>query len=417
MTIRMNAKLNPHIAYVFKKKGLKIMGEWIICTIDDIGTVVGGGTPSTKKEEYYGDEIGWITPKDLAGCTERYIEKGERSITKLGYENSSAKLLPVNSVLFTSRAPIGYIAIAKNPVCTNQGFKSIVPNEKVDSIFLYYLLKYNKDKIASMGSGTTFKEVSGSVMKKIEVRIPKSLDEQRRIANILDLIDRKIETNNKLNANLEELVSRIFVESFNLENVQYTSINDLIEVRDGTHDSPKSQTDGYPLVTSKHLLKFGVNKAAANKISKEDYDKVNERSKVDKGDILLSMIGTVGVISFVMDNSVDYAIKNVGLFKTSNTKKLQYFTLSYLKTTKITNHFNMCLAGSTQKYISLTELRKIPFPLFKDDEINRYNSIVEPIFLEIKSLNNENGYLTMLRDSLISKLMSGEIDLREVEFE
>ncbi len=139
-------------------------------------------------------------------------------------------------------------------------------------------------------------------------------------------------------------------------------------------------------------------------------------SKVDKGDILLSMIGTVGVISFVMEDIVDYAIKNVGLFKTSNTKELQYFTLTYLKTTKITNHINMCLAGSTQKYISLTELRKIPFPLFKDDEISRYNSVVEPIFSEIKSLNNENSNLTMLRDSLLSKLMSGEIDLSEVEY-
>ena len=113
--------------------------------------------------------------------------------------------------MFSSRAPIGYVAIAKNPIATNQGFKSIIPNpEKVDSLFLYYLLKYNKDNIEAMGSGTTFKEVSGATMKNIEVYLPEDLDEQRRIAGILGSLDDKIELNRRINANLEAQAQALF---------------------------------------------------------------------------------------------------------------------------------------------------------------------------------------------------------------
>ena len=111
-------------------------------------------------------------------------------------------MLPAHSVLFSSRAPIGYIAIAGQEMCTNQGFKSVVPYDNTDYMFLYYLLKYNKDNIESMGSGTTFKEVSGSIMKGIEVTVPKSLDEQGKIASILSVIDEKIEKNEEINENL-----------------------------------------------------------------------------------------------------------------------------------------------------------------------------------------------------------------------
>ena len=181
--------------------GLKL-SDWKKVKLSELGTIVGGGTPSTKKEEYYGGNIPWITPKDLANFGERYIEHGNRNITLAGLENSSAKILPAGSILFSSRAPIGYIAIAANNVSTNQGFKSIIPNSNVDSLFLYYLLKFNKDKIENMGSGTTFKEVSASIMKSIEVFIPTEIVEQRKISAILGAIDDKIENNKKVNHHL-----------------------------------------------------------------------------------------------------------------------------------------------------------------------------------------------------------------------
>jgi type I restriction enzyme S subunit len=179
------------------------MAEWIECKIADIGTVVGGATPSTKQTENYDNgTISWITPKDLSSFNERYIDRGERNITEIGLNSCSTQLLPKNSILFSSRAPIGYIAIAANELCTNQGFKSIIPSECIEPLFLYYLLKYNKDKIESMGSGTTFKEVSGTTMKNIVVSVPNDKIIQKKISLLLGSIDDKIENNNRINNNL-----------------------------------------------------------------------------------------------------------------------------------------------------------------------------------------------------------------------
>ena len=186
------------------------MAEWIECKISDIGTVVGGATPSTKKvENYEGGNIAWITPKDLSTLSGRYIQCGERNITEIGLKSCSTQLLPKNTVLFSSRAPIGYVAIAANEVCTNQGFKSVIPNEATDPLFLFYLLKYNKDKIEAMGSGTTFKEVSGNTMKNIMVRVPSDKEVQKNIASILGTLDDKIEENERINNNLAEQIKTI----------------------------------------------------------------------------------------------------------------------------------------------------------------------------------------------------------------
>lgn len=179
------------------------MGVWKKITLGELGTIVGGSTPSTKYVENYNNgTIPWITPKDLSVFNKRYIFKGERNITPQGLRSCSAQMMPQNTILFSSRAPIGYIAIAGTELCTNQGFKSIVPNQTVDYLFLYYLLKYNKDRIESMGSGTTFKEVSGTTMKNISVNIPIDIQEQKKIASVLDAIDSKIEANNNVNDNL-----------------------------------------------------------------------------------------------------------------------------------------------------------------------------------------------------------------------
>lgn len=177
------------------------MTEWIECTLDKLGEIVGGATPSTKCEDYYGGSIPWITPKDLSSFKGRYITSGERNITEKGLASCSAQMMPKDAVLFTSRAPIGYVAIASQSVCTNQGFKSIVVNDKADPLFVYYLLKYNKDAIEAMGSGTTFKEVSGKTMRAVKVRIPLDVSYQKRIAAVLDSLDTKIENNERINDN------------------------------------------------------------------------------------------------------------------------------------------------------------------------------------------------------------------------
>lgn len=178
------------------------MEEWKEYKLEVLGTVVGGATPSTKDPSNYDGKISWITPKDLSNYANRFISSGERTITQKGFDGCSCKMLPKGSILFSSRAPIGYIAIAENQICTNQGFKSIIPNSSIiNNMFLYYLLVNNKAYIESLGSGTTFKEVSGSVMKNVTLKIP-SLFTQQRIASILSSLDSKIELNRRINDNL-----------------------------------------------------------------------------------------------------------------------------------------------------------------------------------------------------------------------
>lgn len=147
--------------------------DWRIATISDLGNVVGGGTPSKKVEEYYTNNgIAWITPKDLSNDKSKFVAHGETDITELGLAKSSATLMPNGTVLFSSRAPIGYIAIADGQVSTNQGFKSIVPFDNVGTAFIYFFLKENITAIENVASGSTFKEVSGSTMKNFSAVIP-----------------------------------------------------------------------------------------------------------------------------------------------------------------------------------------------------------------------------------------------------
>ena len=176
--IALNNKINDNLQQQAYAYFLQLFIEnadpsWRVGTIADLGTVVGGGTPSKTKPEYYTDDgIAWITPKDLSIDKSKFIAHGENDISELGYRNSSATMMPAGTVLFSSRAPIGYIAIASNEVTTNQGFKSVVPHPEIGTPFVYYFLIHNLPLIESKASGSTFKEVSGSVMKSVEAVIP-----------------------------------------------------------------------------------------------------------------------------------------------------------------------------------------------------------------------------------------------------
>lgn len=175
LNTQINHNLEEQIRVLFEDFFINSQhcANWKQGTIADLGNVVGGSTPSKAKPEYYtSNGIAWITPKDLSGNKSKFISKGESDITPAGLRNSSAVIMPRGTVLFSSRAPIGYIAIAKNEITTNQGFKSVVPHLHIGTAFVYCFLKHNLPKIESMASGSTFKEVSGSVMKAIPAVIP-----------------------------------------------------------------------------------------------------------------------------------------------------------------------------------------------------------------------------------------------------
>ena len=173
---KVNDNLEQQAQTLFQKLFVENVNfKWRKGTISDLGTVVGGSTPSKSKPEYYTEHgIAWITPKDLSVNKSKFIAHGENDITELGLKNSSASIMPEGTVLFSSRAPIGYIAIAAGEVTTNQGFKSVVPKAEIGTPFVYYFLKNALPTIEGMASGSTFKEVSGSTMKDVPALIPDS---------------------------------------------------------------------------------------------------------------------------------------------------------------------------------------------------------------------------------------------------
>ena len=219
-----------------------------------------------------------------------------------------------------------------------------------------------------------------------------------------------------INKNLLELLQLLYDHLSESLRGDTVALSSVIDVRDGTHDSPKFKETGFPLVTSKHLLPFGVDLASANLISPADYAKINERSKVDTYDILLSMIGTVGLVSLVIESPVRYAIKNVGLFKTSNCPNLYAFVFPYLRSERATQYIERALAGSTQRYISLSDLRKMPIKIPSANELNIYNNVAVPIINQIAALTKENKRLNALRDTMLPRLMSGNLDISNFNF-
>ncbi|MFA9336745.1 restriction endonuclease subunit S [Lactococcus sp. SK2-659] len=364
------------------------MSEWKNCTLGDLGEVVGGGTPSTKKPEYYGGDIAWITPKDLSTFSGRFIKHGERNITEEGLKGSSARLMPKNTILFSSRAPIGYVAIAENQVSTNQGFKSIVPNYDTDYLFLYYLLKFNKDKIENMGSGTTFKEVSGKTVKAIDVTVPSNKEKQHEIAKILGSLDDKIENNRKINHHLEQIAKAIFYEKFGNQ-VPNGLLGDLASVSSGKRPpikvSERTATEDIPILGAASIMGYTSKSLYSEKI------------------LVTGRVGTHGIIQRY--NRPCWPSDNALVLK-SDDYELVYQNL-------LSIDFSSMNRGSTQPLITQTDLKNVAIYIPTQIELSDFEDTVGTIMQQYESNIVANESLVQLRDSLLPKLMSGEISVTD----
>ena len=182
-------------------------------TINDIWTVAGGGTPSKKITSYWNGDIPWLSPKDLSNNPRIFTSSGENYITQQGLDNSSTKLLPRNTVLFSSRAPIGYLSIAKNKIATNQGFKSVIPNKQYPFWFIYELLKVETPGIINEANGSTFKEVSGGRLKQHIVYVPRSSDILRYNSIFISLFQKMMQSESEidtLNSLKRTLLNKLF---------------------------------------------------------------------------------------------------------------------------------------------------------------------------------------------------------------
>ena len=274
--------------------------------ISDIGKIVSGATPKTKDVDNYGGSIAWITPADLSGYTSKYISHGSRNITQKGYGSCSTHLMPRGTVLFSSRAPIGYVAIAENPICTNQGFKSIVPNDDIDSEFLYYQLQYLRKKIQEKGSGTTFKEISGKVLGETDIVVP-SLEEQSRIvAHIEELFsefDKAVDTLKTTKEQLEVYRQAVLKEIFDSVSTTSVHIKDVcLDIKVGIVIKPTQyyvSENGVPAFRNANVRRGYINDTDWVMISKEGHQQ-NCRSEVHTNDVLISRSGAnLGMASVV----------------------------------------------------------------------------------------------------------------------
>ncbi|NLK43770.1 MAG: restriction endonuclease subunit S [Tissierellia bacterium] len=359
--------------------------DWKVLKIQKIGDVVGGGTPKTSVAEYWDGEISWITPKDLSGYAERYIYTGERSITKKGLENSSAKILPKGTVLFSSRAPIGYLAIAGKELCTNQGFKSIVCDDrKVHNVFLYYLMMIKRYELENIAGGSTFKEVSGRIVKEFKIPVP-PLNEQKSIAKILSFLDEKIEVNNQLNKTLEEMAQTIFKHWFVDFEFPYEDgepykssggemvesdlgmipkgwevkeLGDVVDVIDNRGKTPPLSNEKtiYPILDVKAISGNGriINYENCMKfVSKEIYKSWFRSGHPVEGDILLSTVGSLAEMKVFYGN-IGCIAQNVIALRFEEVSNL--FMYEYLKNIK--GDLLSYNIGSVQPSIKVTHLIK-----------------------------------------------------------
>lgn len=324
----------------------------------------------------------------------------------------------------------------------------IEDQEQLDPRFLYFVLsaeEHQKELVLSATGSANQANISGDQIGRLDVPIP-PIGEQRAIASILGALDDKIELNRRMNATLESMARALFkswfvdfdpvkinagkmpagsydrevLELFPSgfqdselglipEGWEVKSTSDMFEVKDGTHASPKRTEAGFPLVTSKHIIGDRVDIENAYLISEEDFEEVNRRSKVDRLDTLITMIGTVGESLLVHIREPDFAIKNIGLFKTSQAPELAYFFFLYISSPKMRQFLASRMGGTTQSYLTLKTLRSVPVLVPSGKVIEEFNRACITIFDQIACNTRETATLNAKRDALLPQLLSGEL--------
>ncbi len=396
-----------------------ISAKWNKFKLGDIAEIVGGGTPSTSKPEYWGGDIPWVTPRDLSFSDERFVSHGERSITEEGLKNSSTKVLPKGAVLLTTRAPIGYLRIAQNPICTNQGFKSLIPDEEVvNNHFLYYLLRKNVEYLKSVGVGSTFAEISGSALSRLEFMFP-SLETQEKIVEILSALDEKIELNRQTNATLEAIAQAIFKEwfiDFNFPGAtgemvssplglipkgwkveQLDKIASFLNGLALQKYPPKNSEDEMPVIKIKELRSRST--IGADKASRQ----IPEQYYVNSGDLLFSWSGTLEVDFWVGEQSA----LNQHLFKVTSEDYPLWFCYMWLS-----RHLSRFRAIAADKATTMGHIKREDLSnslCVVPDNLSRLEEPINSVIKQTIELRREVGLISESRDLLLRKLMNTKI--------
>lgn len=414
--------------------------------LGDIATIYNGSTPSTKNNEYWDGDIVWITPKDLSDQNRKYIDRGERTITGEGLSKISSVLLPKGTLLLSSRAPIGLLSIANTELVTNQGFKNIVTDSSVlFNEYLYYYLKINVEYLNKLGTGTTFKELSKTTLENINIRIP-SVPVQKTVASTLSALDSKIEINNQINQQLEEMAKTTYDYWFvqfdfpNEEGKPYKSSGGKMvynkqlrrEIPEGwevkTIEDYCPSTGGFAFKSS-WWTDYGVKVVKIKNIQEDNTIDINDLDKVDisdknvderfmatPGDVLIAMTGaTIGKYGVVpISDTPIYINQRVGHFKLADESLSK---LPFLINSMHQEYFRESIfayaGGAAQPNISNEQINKIPLIYPKDKVVDDYNALLLSSYKTILNNQYENQQLASLRDWLLPMLMNGQVEVGE----
>lgn len=404
---------------------------WEIKKLGEVCEILNGGTPDTSIPKFWDGENLWITPKDMGKLKSIFVDDTLRKITDEGLKNSSAKILPPNSIILSSRAPIGHLAINIKPMSTNQGCKGLVPNKKIDYLFLYYFLYKSVDLLNSLGTGTTFKELSGSKLASVEIPLPQ-LSEQQEIVSILDDAFESIEraksnaVQNLKNARelFESLLNELFIvkkgewEEFSVEELVQKGY--ITKPQDGNHGEIHPLKNDYvesgiPFVMSRDMIDGTIDDVNCKFITEKQAKGLRTGFALNQ-DVLLSHKGTIGSVGLLNTNYryvvltpqiTYYRIKD-------NSKLISKFIYYYFLTPifqKILN--DIAQGGSTRAYIGITRQLNLPI---KITNINNQRLIVEKldaIVFETKRLESlyqqKLNDLEELKKSILQKAFNGEL--------
>jgi type I restriction enzyme, S subunit len=391
-----------------------IPADWVESTIGRVIVVESGGTPSTKNSSYWGDEISWITPRDLSSFKGVFIERGERSISIQGLENSSAKLLPKNTILFSSRAPIGYVAIAQNETATNQGFKNLICDE-VNSHFkyFYYFMKYKANFIERLSSGSTFSEASGSLIKSIELNLPPLL-EQKAIAKVLTAFDDKIELLQAQNKTLETMAQTIFKEWFGKYQIgdelpEDWRVGKLGDVAKHVKNNIKPFNSPNKLYHHYSLPAYDNGLRPVHELGS---DIKSNKYSVENNSFLVSKLNPFTPRIWTIFNSEDVNICSTE-FQVVKPNEDNLFSIVHclLNSKYFTDNLSQKIKGTSSSHqrVNPEDIFEVDLVIPNKEDLIRFEKLVIPLITK-KDINHKNiQSLTKTRDTLLPKLMSGQV--------
>ena len=350
-----NKALNvPHLRFP------EFTEEWETKPINDLAVVIGGGTPDTTVKSYWDGEIQWFTPSEI-GKT-KYVDSSLRTITEDGLNNSSAKRLPPNTILLSSRATIGECSLSLRECATNQGFQSLV-SKKCNVDFLYYLIQTKKNDLIRKSCGSTFLEISANEVRKIQVSIPSDV-EQQKIAGLLSLIDERIATQNKIIEDLKKLKSAISKHLFARKDLLETTIclSDIATLKNGY----AFQSGMYNALGKWKILTITnvpgeryINDENCNCIINLPND-IQDHQVLKEGDILISLTGNVGRVSLCKNG--DYLLnQRVGLLQLAKNVNREYL-YQILSSQRFENSMIACGQGAAQMNIGKVDVESYVLP-------------------------------------------------------